>query len=120
MNSKAIGIKAEQEAKEFLLNRGLTFIANNYNCKAGEIDLIMRDKTTYVFVEVRYRKKSKYGSGLESVTKSKQQKIIRAAKYYLLENQLFDKILCRFDVISSSDEDEEKLLWTKDAFWEGK
>jgi putative endonuclease len=68
-------------------------------------------------VEVRYRKKARLGSGIESVTKSKQQKIIRAAKYYLLENKLFNKVNCRFDVIASWPNDAQKIQWVKDAFW---
>ena len=117
MNSITIGKHAEAEACNYLIQHGLELIDKNFTCKSGEIDLIMQDKDFYVFIEVRYRKKSKYGTGAESVTKNKQQKIIRTAKYYLLEKGLFDKIKCRFDVISSSAEDENKILWIKDAFW---
>jgi putative endonuclease len=117
--AKQQGQLAEQAACDYLVQQGLALITKNYNCKAGEIDLIMQDKNILVFVEVRYRKKTKYGSGIESITKSKQQKIVRAAKYYLLENKLFDRIACRFDVVASAKDDEMTLLWLQDAFWGG-
>lgn len=114
---KIDGEKAESEVSDYLQKQGLSLVERNYFCKAGEIDLIMQDNDILVFVEVRFRKKSKYGTGVESVTKSKQQKIIRAAKYYLLEKNSFDKINCRFDVVASTHDNENKMLWIKDAFW---
>lgn len=118
LSKRQIGQQSENEALLYLQQHRLKLKDRNYICKCGEIDLIMDDAGVVVFVEVRYRKQSKYGSGLESVTKSKQQKVIRAAKCYLLENNLFDKISCRFDVIAASSEDSDKILWIKDAFWE--
>jgi len=118
LSAKSIGKQSENEAANYLQKRGLKLKYRNYNCKTGEIDLIMEDDGVLVFVEVRYRKQSKYGSSLESVTKCKQQKVIRAAKCYLLENDLFDKMQCRFDIVATSLQDDNKILWIKDAFWE--
>lgn len=114
MNTIAIGSQAEQESRQFLEKNGLVFLEANYFCKIGEIDLIMDDEGTRVFVEVRYRKHPRYGNGVESVTRSKQNKIIRAAKHYLMHYNLYDKIPCRFDVIA---EDANKnIIWIKNAF----
>lgn len=114
--TQQLGHLAEQEACSFLENHGLNLLTANYSCSGGEIDLIMQDGDYRVFVEVRYRKNSRLGSGIESVTKSKQQKIIRAAKHYLISNNLYDKIKCRFDVIASWPNDKQKIQWVKDAF----
>lgn len=74
----------------------------------------MEDKETLVFVEVRFRKQNDYGGALESVTRSKQRKIIRTAQYYL-QTERKEDCPCRFDVIAI--EPEQKFQWIKDAFW---
>ncbi|MEI8055491.1 MAG: YraN family protein [bacterium] len=78
ISSKIIGKNAENLACDYLQRQGLKLVAANYLCKCGEIDLIMHDGTTLVFIEVRYRKASNYGDGIATVTKAKQRKIIRA------------------------------------------
>jgi len=116
-SSRTIGKNAEDFACGYLERQGLKFVSANYQCKCGEIDLIMWDVATLVFVEVRHRKVRDYGDGVASVTKIKQRKIIRTATYYLQANNLLDKILCRFDVIATSGEADGEVLWIKDAFW---
>jgi len=116
-SSKTIGKDAENLACGYLQLQGLRFVNANYLCKCGEIDLIMYDGTTLVFIEVRHRKGNDYGDGVATVTKTKQRKIIRAATYYLQENKLFDKVLCRFDVIATSGAVASGVQWVKDAFW---
>lgn len=106
---------AENTAKDHLQNRGLRFNESNYRCKLGEIDLIMQDKETLVFVEVRSRNNSRFGSGLESVNQYKQAKLIRAAKHYLQTKRLYDKCQCRFDVVSVSKQDSA-VEWIANAF----
>jgi len=117
-NQRFLGQLAEKAAAAYLQKQGLKLLSANYNCKMGEIDLIMQQGEIYVFVEVRYREGDDYGSSLESVTRAKQNKIIRAAKFYLLENNLYDKKICRFDVVSSKPyAKDSEILWIKDAFW---
>jgi len=94
------GYEAEAIAGQFLVKKGLTVIARNYRCKTGEIDLICRDKDTIVFVEVRSRAPSHFASAKESVTLTKQQRIIRTAHLFLLEKKWTDAYPCRFDVIA--------------------
>lgn len=97
--SKEIGSSAENIAKQYLEQHGLRFIDNNFSSRFGEIDLIFREGETLVFVEVRYRKNNAYGHSIETITQSKQQKIIKTAEYYLHKNQLSESLHCRFDVI---------------------
>lgn len=117
------GESAEQDACKFLIKNKLKLVSKNFSCKFGEIDLIMLDKQSLVFVEVRYRKNSQFGSGAESITISKQRKLIKTASYYLQQNPKTSQYATRFDVISmsaslnhSNSEDESKIDWIKDAF----
>lgn len=112
--AKKTGSLAEDLACNYLSKQGLTLVSRNYYCRLGEIDLIMRDKSYLVFIEVRYRNNSSFGSGAESVTLSKQAKLIKTAQFYLQQKKLIDKISCRFDVISVKD--REKIEWIKNAF----
>lgn len=70
-NQREIGARYEQAAATFLLERGLQLISQNFSCRAGEIDLIMRDQQTTVFVEVKYRKNRHFGHAAEAVTPTK-------------------------------------------------
>lgn len=114
MDTLSIGYQAERQACLFLEKKGFKLLEKNYSChKMGEIDLIMQDGDTTVFIEVRQRGLNDYVTPLESITPAKQHKIIKAATQYLLERGLYDKIFCRFDVIAISD---GELEWVKDAF----
>lgn len=111
------GKTAEKMSLDYLTGLGLKYIASNYSCKCGEIDIIMQDKDDIVFVEVRARNIEDYGGGLESITKAKQDKIIRTAQYYLIANKLFDKVQCRFDVVIVNLYKNSEIMWIKNAFW---
>ncbi|GLS26385.1 YraN family protein [Marinibactrum halimedae] len=93
------GQLAEQAAKVHLESQGLQWVNSNYRCKMGEIDLIMLDGNTLVFVEVRLRKRNHFATALESITPRKQQKIIKAAHRFLSQHPHFQHHNCRFDVI---------------------
>jgi putative endonuclease len=115
--AKTTGQAAEEKACHYLLKQGLTLVARNYACKVGELDLIMRDGAALVFVEVRYRRYAYYGSGLESVTYTKQLKLINAAKHYLLYHKHLTLLNCRFDVVAlTADVQDDSILWIRDAF----
>jgi len=114
MNSrKHIGNLAEKKALDYLLIQGLTLREKNFRSSRGEIDLIMDDDETIVFIEVRSTNTNKFGSGLESIDFTKEQHILDTADDYLLKNNLYDKTTCRYDVISI---DENKLNWIINAF----
>ncbi len=112
-NKKAIGNEKEQNALEYLQNKGLQFITKNYQCPFGEIDLIMLDADELVFIEVRSRKHTAYGTAIESVDYFKQQKLLKTATHYLQKKHLTDTINCRFDVVGFSN---NQIDWIKDAF----
>lgn len=114
---KVTGNQAEASACEFLQQQGLHLLERNYLCQRGEIDLIMRDKQHTVFVEVRFRRSSRFGSSAESVDWRKQAKLLATAEHYLQHNPKAAKGACRFDVVAlSTDNGQHTLDWIKDAF----
>lgn len=114
------GRHAEKIARNYLEKEGLIFIAENYRCRWGEIDLIMRDKTTMVFVEVRYRASNRYGSSAESVTYTKQRKLIISAEHFLASHPVAQQYPCRFDVMALCQDPKNAATlhidWIKHAF----
>ncbi|NOR80784.1 MAG: YraN family protein [Methyloprofundus sp.] len=106
------GTQYEDLALKFLLAQGLKLITRNYRCKCGELDLLMEEKGALVIVEVRYRKNNRYGSALESVTKTKQARIIAATKHYIMTHKIDQPI--RFDVLAITG--ESRPDWVKNAF----
>ncbi len=113
---KGQGSAWEQRAERWLQRRGLTGVERNFRVRSGEIDLIMRDGDTLVFVEVRYRTRPHYGSGADSVTVTKQRRLISAAGHYLSRNPAFAERPCRFDVVSIQGGIMPRYQWIKDAF----
>ncbi|MFD2229275.1 YraN family protein [Alkalimarinus sediminis] len=98
-NTTKKGAHYEELAYRYLQRKGLSLLEKNFHHRQGEIDLIMRQGETLVFIEVRYRKASAYGSAEESITYRKQQSIISTANYFLMKKKLWDNP-CRFDVIT--------------------
>lgn len=92
------GDAAEQQALEYLQQAGLTLVQKNFLCRGGEIDLVMRDGNTLVFVEVRARASMQFGGALASITAAKQRKWLHAAQVFL--QTLQRQSPCRFDVIA--------------------
>jgi putative endonuclease len=115
---QTIGKEIEDLVSAYLQQQGLKLVAANYRGKMGEIDLIMIDKDTLVFVEVRYRQNADYGNGVATVSKGKQLRIKKTAAGYLQQHNLYDKIKCRFDIIAVSGKSQHGFHWIKDAFWE--
>lgn len=117
VTSQSIGNRAESRAQQYLEQQGFITLTKNYRCKLGEIDLVMKDGNTLVFVEVRLRSNRKFASALESVNYSKQQKLTRAALHFLQSHRLYDKVACRFDVVALDNTgNAPHLSWVKNAF----
>jgi putative endonuclease len=95
MNAR--GQQAEALALSWLQQRGLVCVARNYRCRMGEIDLIMHDGTTLVFVEVRQRRSARFGGAAASITPAKQARLVRTAEHYL--HTLPSLPPCRFDAV---------------------
>jgi putative endonuclease len=110
--TRGVGDAKERLAEDYLKRRHLEPIARNHRCRFGEIDLVMRDGETLVFVEVRYRGSDRFGSPAETVDRRKQQRLAAAASHYL---QAHPTVLsCRFDVVAVSGRD--RIEWIKNAF----
>lgn len=112
-DSKARGDAGETYALRYLEQQGLTLVCRNYRCKMGEVDLILKQEKTWVFVEVRMRKSSQYGSAVETVTAAKQRKIRNTAQYFMLDKGLSANTPLRFDVVGI---DGTAIQWIVAAF----
>ncbi len=109
------GIQAERIAENYLLEKGLTLVSQNFSFKGGEIDRIMLHHNTLVFIEVRLREHQQV-TAVESVTVHKQRRLIKAAKLFLLENPKFQQYPCRFDVVALDKLEQNRIDWIVDAF----
>ena len=116
------GQYTESLACQYLENKGFKLIEKNFNCRLGEIDLIMKDNDSLVFVEVRYRRSNNFGSGAESVTANKQSKLIKTASLYLQKHDKYNKNPARFDIVSitgiieTNDINNIDFDWIENAF----
>ena len=117
--NKVVGNFGEDLAITFLKNQGYTIIEKNFYCPLGEIDIIAKDGLYLVFIEVKTRYNLNYGSPLESINFSKQNKIKNVAQYYLINKHIL-KAYCRFDaleIILKKCETEPKINLIKNAFF---
>jgi putative endonuclease len=108
------GAQAEQWAAQHLQQQGLKPIVQNYRGRFGEIDLIMQDGASLVFIEVRLRRNQDFGGAAASIDTRKQQRIIRTAQQYLAGLPHIPP--CRFDVVLMDDAQGHNVQWLKNAF----
>jgi len=108
------GVQSEDEALRFLRREGLKLEERNYTCRLGEIDLVMRDGATLVFVEVRMRRNHSFGAAAESITPRKRSRLLAAARHYLAGRGVMP--VCRFDAVLIDNGGTPE--WIKDAFGE--
>jgi putative endonuclease len=117
LTARQQGSRWERTAESFLRGKGLKTLARNYRSRLGEIDLVMLDDPTLVFVEVRFRHSDRHGSGAETVTRTKQQRLAGAARHYLRHHPGDARRACRFDVVSiGSGAEGPELRWIRAAF----
>lgn len=93
------GQQAEILALDYLKAQGLVPLQQNFHCRFGEIDLIMQEKSTLIFVEVKYRRNRHFGGGLSAITLNKQRKLRLTASHYLQRLQSHPDRACRFDAL---------------------
>jgi putative endonuclease len=110
------GQTAENRALQYLTSKGIQHIESNFRAKTGEIDLIVKEGNTLIFLEVKARKSNQYGHPAEFVTPAKQRKIIKTAQLYLLKHPALNNLPCRFDVITMTSVDQANIEWICDAF----
>ncbi len=109
----ADGSRWETQAEAWLHQQGLRLLHRNYRCRMGEIDLVMQDGDMLVFVEVRRRFHAGFGGAAASVDWRKRQRIVLAARNYLL--RLGQMPACRFDVVAFEG-DCGQPVWYRNAF----
>jgi putative endonuclease len=115
--SRRAGTAAERYAEHYLLQKGLKLVARNFHSRFGEIDLVMEDRDTLVFVEVRSRSAATFCSAAESVGARKQSRIIRAAQCLIAYRPKLAERPMRFDVVAISRVPGHNAIeWIRDAF----
>lgn len=107
------GDRAEARACDYLLGQGLTLLARNVGSRLGEIDLIMCDGDSLVFIEVRQRTRHDFGGAAASVTAAKRRRLQRQAQHYLMSRFGDRWPPCRFDVIAI---EADVIRWIRNAF----
>lgn len=117
---RATGAQFEQQARRDLERAGLVLLTQNYTTRHGELDLVMLDGDCVVFVEVRYRVRAAHGGATASVTRSKQDKLIRTASLWLAAHPRHARRACRFDVVSyDGPAGTARMDWLRGAFEAG-
>ena len=109
----ARGRKGEREALDYLRSKGLKLVTRNYRCRLGELDLIMSDGETLVFVEVRKRSRDALIAPALTVTHTKQRRLVKTARHYLMKNEAQATRPCRFDVVGVT---QDNIEWIPNAF----
>jgi putative endonuclease len=117
---RAAGAAFEQHACRELERAGLKLLARNYTTRHGELDLVMREGETVVFVEVRHRVRASHGDAAASITATKQIRLIQTAQLWLADHPQHAQRTCRFDVISyDGPVDGAQMHWLRGAFEAG-
>jgi putative endonuclease len=120
-STRSIGHSWENFAARQVAAAGLSILDRRYTCRLGEIDLIAVDGKTLVFIEVRYRSHTGFGDAAASVTRHKQQRIINAARHFLMRNPDYCERPIRMDVIAleasrNAGADKPDMRWIRGAF----
>jgi len=111
------GRKAEELASTRLQRLGLRLATRNYRSPFGEIDLVMQERDTLVFVEVRYRSNTAFGTPAETVDRRKQARLRATAEHYLQNTPRASKKACRFDIVAiTGDGENGNFRWLRDVF----
>jgi len=113
------GLRYEHQAREYLQDRGLQLLTQNFSSRYGEIDLIMRERDTVCFIEVKFRKSFAYGGAASTISRSKQRKIVKTALYYIAGRRRLARQSLRFDalLIQRQFDGSDRVDWIKNAFY---
>jgi putative endonuclease len=118
MSRREKGQQFETFARHWLEKRGLSAVAQNYNCRHGEIDLVMLESDCLCFIEVKYRNSLGFGGSAYSLPVSKQRKITRAAQHFIDHHRHYRNHAMRFDAVllQGMQGSEPQVNWIRDAF----
>ena len=114
-DKKTKGMKAEEDAANFLSAKGYEIVERNYRYKHAEIDIIVKKENVLIFVEVKSRSKVKFGMPEAAISEKKAAKIIEGAEAYLLEKNWQGPI--RFDVVAIIQDKKQEIMHFEDAFY---
>ncbi len=115
-NTHQKGKEGESLAAEFLASKGCRVVERNFRCAVGEIDLVVHDGKTLVFVEVKSRRGLRYGLPQEAVSIAKQRRLTRLAQWYIQDRRL-EGLPARFDVVAVTwSGGKPELTWIVNAF----
>ena len=112
-NKRMIGADMETRAVEYLVSQGVEVLERNFRCRQGEIDIVCRDGSYLVFVEVKYRTSLRKGAPEEAVGIAKQKVICRVADYYRCTHGIGQSVAVRYDVIAVLN---DQIRWYRNAF----
>jgi putative endonuclease len=115
---RELGQLWEAVAGDYLERHGLTVLARGYRCRLGELDLVCRDDTTLVVVEVRARGRNAYAPAVFTIDHRKRARIIQATRHLLMRHAEWQSAALRFDVVAFDDIDTKapKIQWIRNAF----
>ncbi|RCU49873.1 MULTISPECIES: YraN family protein [Corallincola] len=113
LSHRAIGEAYEQRARAYLERHQLKFVTANFHCRGGEIDLVMREDNTWVFVEVKYRKSGSHGGALAAIDEKKIHRLRHTVQLFLQQKGLDESLTpCRIDVVAITGDQYE---WIRNA-----
>lgn len=105
----------EKLARSYLEKQGLVFQCANFRAGKRELDLIMKEAETLVFVEVKFRQSASYGGALHALSSAQMNRIRQAASIYMKTQHVNEyRTMCRFDFIAI--DDKQSIQWIKNAF----
>lgn len=108
------GRAGEVRARQALEAAGLVTLAANWRSREGELDLVMRDGATLVFVEVRARTGGNLVPAAASVDARKQRQVVRVARRWLQQHRRYAEMPARFDVVAIDGDADPQ--WIRHAF----
>lgn len=117
-NTRSVGARYEELVAQYLTRQGAKIVTRNFRTRNGEIDLVVRDGSYLVFLEVKYRTGGRAGSGAEAVDLKKQNTICRISDFYRVRFALPDSTPVRYDVVecTAAERGEVVVNWYKNAF----
>ncbi len=118
--NKSKGKQFEDRAREYLTQRGLTLLIQNYHCRFGEIDLIMLQQEVLCFIEVKFRANMGWGGAASAIPLKKQNKIVKTALFFIAHNTRLAQHAMRFDAFliqRQTSNQNYSVNWIQNAFY---
>ena len=118
--NKRKGLQYEIQARDYLLQRGLTLLEQNYHSRFGEIDLIMLHQDVVCFIEVKFRNSMGFGGAASAIPTQKQKKLVKTALVFIMQNGRYKQHSMRFDALLMQQQEHNQspcVDWIQNAFY---